>query len=120
MANKKPDVAGVVKQIKFDSAGLVTAVAQDAASGEVLMVAWMNREALEKTLETGQAHYWSRSRNSLWRKGETSGHTQTLKEFFIDCDGDTVLLKVEQKGPACHTGEKSCFFQKIFPPLAGG
>jgi phosphoribosyl-AMP cyclohydrolase len=113
MTDKKPDVAAVVKQIKFDASGLVTAVAQDFKSGAVLMVAWMNREALEKTLETGNVHYWSRSRNALWRKGETSGHTQKLKEFFIDCDGDTLLLKVAQTGPACHTGEKTCFFTKI-------
>lgn len=78
------------------------------------MVAWMNREALETTLETGKAHYWSRSRNALWRKGETSGHTQALKEFYVDCDGDTLLLKVDQAGPACHTGEKTCFFTRIF------
>ncbi len=77
------------------------------------MVAWMNREAVEKTLATGQVHYWSRSRNALWRKGETSGHTQSLKDFTIDCDGDTLLLKVDQVGPACHTGEKTCFFTKI-------
>jgi phosphoribosyl-AMP cyclohydrolase len=111
--SKQPDVTGVVKRIKFDASGLVTAVAQDAKSGEVLMVAWMNREALEKTLITGDVTYWSRSRNSLWRKGETSGHTQKLKEFYIDCDGDTILLKVDQTGPACHTGEKTCFFTKI-------
>lgn len=92
----------------------MAAVAQHHKTGEVLMVAWMNREALEKTLTSGQAHYWSRSRGALWRKGETSGHTQTLKEFYIDCDGDTVLLKVEQTGPACHTGEKTCFFTKVF------
>lgn len=77
------------------------------------MLAWMNREALEKTLATGQVHYWSRSRKQLWRKGETSGHFQTLKEFFVDCDGDTLLIKVDQIGPACHTGEKTCFFTKI-------
>ena len=76
------------------------------------MVAWMNRQA-EKTLTTGQAHYWSRSRSALWRKGETSGHTQALKGFYLDCDGDTILLKVDQVGPACHTGEKTCFFTKV-------
>jgi len=113
MANKQPDVAEGVKRIKFDAQGLVTAVAQHWQTGEVLMVAWMNKEALEKTLATGNVHYWSRSRNALWRKGETSGHTQTLKEFYVDCDGDTVLLKVDQVGPACHTGEKTCFFTKI-------
>ncbi len=76
------------------------------------MMAWMNREALEKTINTKDVHYWSRTRNALWHKGETSGHTQKLVELFIDCDGDTLLLKVEQKGPACHTGEKTCFFTK--------
>lgn len=102
-----------LKQIKFDERGLVTAVAQHFSTGEVLMVAWMNKEALEKTLATKQVHYWSRSRQSLWRKGETSGHTQTLKELLIDCDGDTLLVKVDQVGPACHTGEKTCFFNKL-------
>ena len=77
------------------------------------MVAWMNEDALIRTLTTGEVTYWSRSRSALWRKGETSGHTQTLKGFFIDCDGDTLLLKVEQTGPACHTGEKTCFFNEI-------
>ena len=104
----------VVKQIKFDERGLVAAVAQDAATKAVLMVAWMNREAVEKTLSTGQVHYWSRSRGALWRKGETSGHTQTLKAFHVDCDGDTLLLAVEQNGPACHTGQKTCFFTEVF------
>lgn len=102
-----------LKKVVFDERGLVTAVAQDVKTGDVLMVAWMNQEALEKTLESGQVHYWSRSRNSLWRKGETSGHTQTLKSLAIDCDGDTLLVKVEQAGPACHTGEKTCFFNKV-------
>lgn len=112
MNAKKPDIESLVKQIKFDERGLVTAVAQDAKSGEVLMVAWMNREALQKTLDTRQVYYWSRSRSSLWRKGETSGHTQALKDLYIDCDGDTLLLKVDQTGPACHTGERTCFFTK--------
>lgn len=113
MTDKKPDVAELVKRIKFDNAGLVTAVAQHWQTGEVLMVAWMNREAVEKTLASDDVHYWSRSRECLWRKGETSGHTQLLKELYIDCDGDTLLLKVEQKGPACHTGQKTCFFTKV-------
>ncbi len=113
MTAKKTDIAELVKRIKFDDKGLVTAVAQDAANGAVLMVAWMNREALEKTLATSDVHYWSRSRGRLWRKGETSGHTQKLEELYIDCDGDTLLLKVEQTGPACHTGEKTCFFTRI-------
>jgi phosphoribosyl-AMP cyclohydrolase len=94
--------------------GLVPAIAQDAASGEVLMQAYMNREAWEKTLATGMAHYWSRSRNSLWKKGETSGHVQEVKEIRVDCDADCVLLKVIQKGgAACHTGRRSCFYRKV-------
>src|SRR5687767_7980386 len=111
--NNKIDISAVLKQIVFDERGLVVAVAQHFKTGEVLMVAWMNKEAVEKTLATGQVHYWSRSRGSLWRKGETSGHTQTLKSFLVDCDGDTLLMAVEQIGPACHTGEKTCFFNKI-------
>ncbi len=109
----KHDIAEVLKQVKFDENGLVPVIAQDYLSGEVLMMAWMNADSLEKTLDSGQVHYWSRSRKSLWRKGETSGHTQTLKECLIDCDGDTILLKIEQVGVACHTGERSCFFRKI-------
>jgi phosphoribosyl-AMP cyclohydrolase len=92
--------------------GLLPAIAQDVQSGQVLMLAYMNREAWEKTLRTGKVHYWSRSRNELWFKGATSGHVQEVREIFIDCDGDTILLKVEQKGGACHTGYKSCFFQR--------
>lgn len=89
-------------------------IVQDHRSGEVLMLAYMNREAWEKTLTTGQAHYFSRSRKELWLKGATSGHTQSVQEVFIDCDGDTILLKVEQKGgAACHTGYRSCFFQRV-------
>jgi phosphoribosyl-ATP pyrophosphohydrolase/phosphoribosyl-AMP cyclohydrolase len=99
--------------ITYDPAGLVPAVAQDAATGQVLMVAYMNREALERTLATGQAWYWSRSRGRLWRKGETSGHTQRVVEVRGDCDGDAILLKVEQTGSACHTGRPSCFFRTV-------
>lgn len=96
------------------SGGLVPAIAQDAASGDVLMLAWMNREAYEETLKTGRACYFSRSRNKLWRKGEESGHVQHVREVFIDCDADTILLKVEQVGgAACHEGYKSCFFRKV-------
>jgi len=102
-----------IKNIKFDASGLVPAIAQDFASGEVLMMAWMNAESIEKTLATNDVYYWSRSRGELWRKGATSGHTQKLKECFLDCDGDTILLKIEQVGAACHTGERSCFFRKI-------
>lgn len=98
--------------VKFDDRGLVTAVAQDAKDGRVLMVAWMNREALTRTLQTRDVTYWSRSRGELWRKGETSGHTQRLVEAWIDCDGDTLLLKVDQTGPACHTGSPTCFFSQ--------
>jgi len=107
------NITNILSQIAWSADGLVPAIAQDAKTGEVLMLAWMNREAVEKTLATGQAHYWSRSRQKLWRKGETSGHTQTLREFNIDCDGDTLLIKVDQIGPACHTGEKTCFFNEI-------
>ena len=101
--------------IDFDKAGgLVPAVAQDAETGRVLMLAWMNREAFEETLRTGRACYWSRSRGKLWRKGEESGHVQEVREVFIDCDGDTVLLKVTQVGgAACHEGYASCFFRKV-------
>lgn len=99
--------------VTYDASGLVTVVAQDAGTGEVLMVAHMNREALERTLATGQAWYWSRSRRQLWRKGETSGHTQRVVEVRGDCDGDALLLKVEQTGAACHTGHRSCFFRTV-------
>ena len=97
--------------IKFDADGLVPAIAQQHDTGEVLMVAWMNRDAVRATLCEGCVCYWSRSRGALWRKGETSGQTQRLKEFRLDCDGDTVLLLVEQEGVACHTGRRNCFFR---------
>jgi phosphoribosyl-AMP cyclohydrolase len=99
--------------IAFDRDGLVAAVAQQHDSGEVLMVAWMNRAAVEATLREGQAVYWSRSRMKLWRKGETSGQTQRLVDFRIDCDGDTLLLLVDQSGVACHTGRRSCFYRAL-------
>ena len=100
--------------IKWDAQGLVPAIAQDAASGEILMVAWMNREALEETAKAMRAVYWSRSRNRIWRKGEESGHVQRVSEIRLDCDNDVILLKVEQIGGiACHTGRRSCFFQKL-------
>jgi phosphoribosyl-AMP cyclohydrolase len=98
---------------KFDADGLVTCVATDARSGEVLMVAHMNAEALAKTIATGQAWYYSRSRATLWRKGETSGHSQRVVEMRIDCDQDAVLIKVEQSGGACHTGRRSCFYRAV-------
>lgn len=101
--------------IDFEKAGgLVPAVAQDAATGQVLMLAWMNREAFEETVRTGRACYWSRSRSKLWRKGEESGHVQEVKEILIDCDADTILMKVNQVGgAACHEGYASCFFRKL-------
>lgn len=96
------------------SGGLLPAIAQDAASGEVLMLAWMNEQAWEKTLETGIAHYWSRSRQKLWQKGESSGHVQKICSILLDCDKDSILLKVQQVGnAACHTGHRSCFYRKI-------
>ena len=100
----------VISSIKFDDRGLVPAIAQQFDSGEVLMMAWMNADSVSETLDTGRVCYWSRSRQSLWRKGETSGQTQSLKEMIVDCDGDTLLLKVDQIGVACHTGRRSCFF----------
>jgi len=99
--------------VRFNAAGLVPAIAQQHDSGEVLMLAWMNREALEETLHTGQVCYYSRSRGTLWRKGESSGQTQKLVALRIDCDGDTLLLQVDQKGPACHTGRRDCFYWKV-------
>jgi phosphoribosyl-AMP cyclohydrolase len=100
-----------IAAIRFDADGLVPAIAQQHDTGEVLMVAWMNREAVRETLAAGSVCYWSRSRQALWRKGETSGQTQTLKELRLDCDGDTVLLLVDQHGVACHTGRRNCFFR---------
>ncbi|MEY3981243.1 MAG: hypothetical protein RLZZ281_112 [Pseudomonadota bacterium] len=103
-----------IDQVKWDAQGLVTAVAQDATSGRVLMVAWMNREALNETAESGRAVYFSRSRQRLWRKGEESGHTQLVKEIRLDCDADVILLLVEQKGGiACHTGRASCMYLRL-------
>ena len=99
--------------VSFNADGLVAAIAQDRRTGKVLMLAWMNREALSLTLSTGAMTYWSRSRNSLWRKGETSGHTQRLVEAYVDCDGDALLFKVEQTGPACHTGNEACFYRRL-------
>jgi phosphoribosyl-AMP cyclohydrolase len=99
--------------LKYDERGLIPAVAQDATTGEVLMLAWMSAEALRRTLETRRATYWSRSRRSLWVKGETSGHAQEVVEVRADCDGDAVLLRVNQTGPACHTGARSCFFEEV-------
>lgn len=104
----------LLEQVKWNADGLVPAIAQDASSGEVLMLAWMNRDALRRTLEQGQVVYWSRSRAALWHKGETSGHVQELKEIRLDCDCDTVLMRVEQHGGiACHTGRKHCFMYRL-------
>jgi phosphoribosyl-AMP cyclohydrolase len=104
---------GLKFQPKFDAAGLVTCVATDVVSCEVLMVAHMNAESLRKTIESGNAWYFSRSRNSLWRKGETSGHTQRVVEMRMDCDQDAIWIKVEQTGAACHTGRRSCFYRSV-------
>src|SRR5262245_18360919 len=98
---------------KFDSDGLIAAIAQDADTGEVLMLAWMNVEALQQTIDSGRAVYWSRSRSALWRKGDTSGHEQHVVEIRVDCDQDAVLLKVRQTGAACHTGRRSCFYRIV-------
>ena len=99
--------------VRFNAEGLVPVIAQNHATGAILMLAWMNRHTLEETLSTGHVTYWSRSRKQVWRKGESSGNTQHLVEAFVDCDGDTLLLKVDQLGPACHTGAPTCFFRKL-------
>lgn len=99
--------------LKFDANGLIPAIAQDAATGEVLMLAWMNADSLARTLTTGQVTYWSRSRQAFWAKGETSGHVQKLVEARVDCDRDCLLLMVDQTGPACHTNRRSCFFTAL-------
>ncbi|MCM1512492.1 MAG: phosphoribosyl-AMP cyclohydrolase [Oxalobacter formigenes] len=110
-----------LKQIKWDEKGLIPAIAQDAATGVILMFAWMNREALLQTVQTGEAVYWSRSRNRLWHKGEESGHTQKIVEMRIDCDEDVLLLRVQQTGGiACHTGRQSCFFRRFSGNSAAG
>lgn len=101
--------------LKYDAQGLIPAIAQDHATGEVLMMAWMNRESLRKTLETGLATYWSRSRQEFWVKGLTSGHTQRVVSVSVDCDADALLVKVEQKGAACHENYRSCFFRDLGP-----
>lgn len=106
-------LAAVLEAIPWNAEGQIAAIAQQHDSGEVLMLAWMNRTALEETLASGQVCYWSRSRQQLWRKGQTSGHRQRLIEARLDCDGDAVLLLVEQQGPACHTGRPNCFYNAI-------
>lgn len=100
-------------EIKFDDRGLVPAIIQDYQSGDILMLAYMNKESLQKTLSSGKTHFWSRSKQKLWMKGENSGHVQEVRELFIDCDMDTLLIKVEQKVAACHTGYRSCFYRRL-------
>jgi phosphoribosyl-AMP cyclohydrolase len=112
-SNPKTQDQALLEAVAWNEQGLVPAIAQEVGSGDVLMMAWMNRDALMETLRLGEAVYWTRSRQKLWHKGEESGHTQKVKEIRLDCDGDTILLLVEQKdGIACHTGEHSCFFQQ--------
>jgi len=103
-------------QLKFDANGLIPAIVQDASTKRVLMMAWMNRASLEMTLKTGKTHFWSRSRQKFWMKGETSGHTQTVKDVAFDCDGDTLLIQVDQIGAACHEGYQSCFYRSVEMP----
>jgi phosphoribosyl-AMP cyclohydrolase len=104
----------MIPELKYDEKGLIPAIVQDAGSGDVLMMAYMNRQSLEMTLETGFTHFWSRSRQKYWKKGETSGHVQEVREIFFDCDADTLLVKVIQHGPgACHTGNRTCFYRNI-------
>jgi phosphoribosyl-AMP cyclohydrolase len=103
----------VLDDLPYNADGLIPAIAQQYDSGEVLMMAWMNRAALEETLERGRVCYWARSRQKMWRKGESSGQVQLLKEMRFDCDGDTILLRVDQTGPACHTGRRSCFYNLV-------
>ena len=103
-----------IENLKYDEKGLIPAIAQDYQDGAILMMAWMNRQALELTLSTREVHYWSRSRQELWHKGATSGHIQKLKHLYYDCDRDVILVKIEQVGDiACHTGERSCFFTEV-------
>jgi phosphoribosyl-AMP cyclohydrolase len=105
----------LIARLSFDERGLIPAIAQAASSKDVLMLAWMNADAIRETLLTGQVTYWSRSRGALWRKGESSGHTQKLVDLRFDCDADALLLTVEQSGPACHTNRPNCFFNKLEP-----
>lgn len=108
----------LLENLKLDK-GLIVAIAQDYKTGEVLMCAYMNPEAVKKTLETGIVHYWSRSRGKLWKKGESSGHLQKVKEILVDCDADALLLKIEQIGGACHTGYRSCFYRRADGEIVG-
>jgi phosphoribosyl-AMP cyclohydrolase len=106
-------LAALLAEVKFDASGLIPAIAQQHDSGEVLTLAWMNHDAVAETLATGRVTYWSRARQRLWRKGETSGQTQRLVELRLDCDGDAILLLVDQTGVACHTGRRTCFFRAV-------
>jgi phosphoribosyl-AMP cyclohydrolase len=108
----------VWEQLKYNTDGLIPAIVQDHVTGRVLMLAWMNRASLEKTIETRKTHFWSRSRQKFWMKGETSGHVQSVRDIAFDCDGDTLLIQVEQTGAACHEGYRSCFFRSIVPDEA--
>lgn len=108
-----------IEQLKFDTNGLIPAIIQERKSGRVLMMAWMNRASIEKTVETGKTHFWSRSRQKFWMKGESSGHVQDVKDISFDCDGDTLLIQVEQVGAACHEGYHSCFYRSSEPKGAG-
>lgn len=120
MTDRRLRVAADLAGLTYDDAGLLPVVAQHAADGRVLMLAWANREALERSLETGELHFWSRSRRTLWRKGETSGHTLPIVALHADCDGDTLLARVTPAGPACHTGEDTCFGRGARPSAAVG
>ena len=102
-----------IENLKFNSDGLIPAIVQEESTGRVLMMAWMNRASLESTIATGKTHFWSRSRKKFWMKGESSGHTQSVKDIAFDCDGDTLLIQVEQVGAACHEGYQSCFFRSV-------
>lgn len=108
-----PDLPLEIAQLRFDERGLITAVIQDATTQQLLMVAWMNAESLRLTQESGETHFWSRSRGELWHKGGTSGHVQRVREIWVDCDGDTLLILVDPAGPACHTGQQSCFYRQM-------
>ncbi len=102
-------------ELKYDANGLIPAIIQDVDTGEVLMMAWMNKESLADSIRTGKTHFWSRSRKKYWMKGESSGHTQDIQEVYIDCDADTIVMKVRQHGAACHEGYRNCFFRKLEP-----
>jgi phosphoribosyl-AMP cyclohydrolase len=108
----------VIEELRFDERGLIPAVIQDVENGDVLMVAWMNRDAVQRTLESGRTWFWSRSRKELWRKGDTSGHVQHVREVRYDCDEDTLLVRVTQEGAACHTGNRTCFYRTLEAPGA--